>query len=308
MKTTKMFVPALVLFLGLASPAASPAQDKKEVNLAAAPPKMALLEHKQVYSGKSEDRRKIEESLSIACDRLQAPRFWIDLESIAGEPESLVFSSFDSYEQMQQSDADWSQFLAGHSDLARMREEARSLTGGERKIIAVRRDDLGYLADSIDLSEARFLQVLEVRLFPGRENDFADAFKILADAQSRIQAETPWVVYEVDAGLPTPTFLVLSPMAELKQRDDLLSQSAALVQAEGDQSAETLQKIARESYAATENTMYAVNPGMSHVSKEFAATDVEYWSHRASDVKPEAKPETKPDSKPKPKAPPKPGA
>ena len=292
---------AALSFVGAAVLSNAPvslAQDKKEVNLAAVPPKVLLLEHKQPYPGKTEERRKLEESLSAACERLDAPRVWIDLEALSGEPEALIFSPFDSYEQMEQSDFEWSQFLAGHADLQRTREDTKSLIGGERKIVAIRRDDLGYLADAIDLSEARFLQVLEVRLFPGRENDFADAFKILSDAHTKVQAETPWVVYEVDAGLPAPTFLVLSPMAELKERDDLLAQAGGIADAEGD-GAETFRKIARESFANTESTIYIVNPGMSHVSKAFAATDLDFWMRRNAGATPEPRPEAKPESKPK---------
>ena len=300
MRALKMVAAALVATAALLAAAPSRAQDKKEANLEAAPPKVLLLEHKQPYSGKAEERRKLEEALSAACEKLDAPRVWIDLESLSGEPEALVFSPFDSYEQMEQSDFEWSQFLAGHADLQRIREDTRSLVGGERKIIAILRYDLGYLVDSIDLSEARFLQVVEVRLFPGRESDFVDAFKILADAHTKVHTETPWVVYEVDAGLPTPTFLILSPMVELKERDDLLAQSPAIADAQGD-GGDALKKIARESYAATESTIYRVNPGMSHVSKAFAATDMEFWMHRGPAASQEAKPEAKPESKPKPK-------
>ena len=304
MKAMKRFSAPLVLVLTLATSVVH-AQDKKEANLAAAPPKILMLEHKQAYSGKSEERRKLEESVAAACDRLDAQRFWIDLESMSGEPEALVFSPFDSYEHLEDSNSEWNQFLAGHGDVQRMLEDTRALVGGERKIIAVRRDDLGYLADNIDLSEARYMHVTEVRLFPGRESDFVDATRILAEASSKAQGETPWVVYEVDAGLPAPTFLVFSPMAELKQRDDLLALTGNLADAEAD-NAETLKKIVRESYASTENTIYAIRPAMSHVSKAFAATDMDFWMRHAPAAAPapkaDAKPETKPDQKAKPKA------
>jgi hypothetical protein len=308
MRATKQLVAMLALGAVLLPPATLPAQDKKEVNLAAAPPKIALLEHVQIFSGKTEERRKLEENFSTACDRLDAPRFWIDLESLTGDTDSLVFSSFDSYEQLEGSSVDWNQFLSAHSDLQRIKDEARGLATAPRRIIAVRRDDLGYLADTIDLSEARYLAVMEVRLFPGHERDFADAVKIIADAHLKVQAELPWVVYEVDAGLPAPAFLVLQPMSELKQRDDLLALSGSIADAEGDPGVESLKKIARESYALTEHTVYSISPGMSHVSKAFAATDLEYWSHHSSEAKPEAKPDAKPDSKPKPKAAQKPAA
>ena len=273
---------AIVIVAGLLAASSLRAQDKKEVNLAAAPPKIALLEHKQPYSGKSEERRKLEETLSAACDRFEAPRFWIDLESLTGQPESLVFYPFESYEQLGQANTDWSQFLATHPDLDHVRGEIEGMIGSQRQIVAVRRDDLGYLADSIDLSEARFMNVLEVHLFPGHEDDFAEAFKIMVDAYTKIHADAPWMVYQVDVGTPAPTFLVFRPMSEIKQNDDLLSWNDALIEAEGEQGGESLKRIARQAYVTTESNVYAVNPEMSHVSKSFAATDPDFWIHRAA--------------------------
>jgi hypothetical protein len=292
MKAMKIIVAAIVVIL---SSSILPAQDQKPANPDAAPPNIALLVHQQVFSGKAADRERREIDVSRACDRLEAPRFWIDLESLTGQPEALVLSPFETYEQLGQSDMDWRQFLAAHPDLDRAQEEIDGVISSQRRIVAVRRDDLGYLAESIDLSEARFLNVLEVHLFPGHENDFAEAFKILADAYANIHADAPWVVYQVDVGTLGPTFLVFRPMTEIKQNDDLLSWNQKLIDAEGEQSVETLKRIARESFATTESNLYAVKPEMSHVSKSFAATDPDYWSHRAA---PEMKSESKPDPKP----------
>jgi hypothetical protein len=283
MKTMKIIAAMIVILWG---PLVSRAQDK---NLAAAPPNIALLVNKEVFLGKAADRQKLETAISRACDRMDVPRFWIDLESLTGEPEALVFSQFDSYEQIEQSDADWGKFLGAHPDLERMKEEVETLTANKRRTIAVRRDDLGYLSENIDLAEARFVHVLEVRLFPGHEGDFAEGYRILADAYAKIQADTPWVVYEIDEGAPAPTFLVLRPMSELKQQDGLMSRNQSLIEAEGEQGSETLKKIVREAYASTVSTIYAVNPEMSHISKAFADTDPAFWIHRVSDSKPEVK-------------------
>jgi hypothetical protein len=290
MKALKTFAAITILLLQGTILAA---QDQKAANVDAAPPAVALFAHQAAFSGKAANREKTEAGLSRACDRLEAPKFWIDLESLTGDPEALVLSPYDSYEQMQESNADWARLLSSHPDLGRMQEETASFVGSERKIIALRRDDLGYLAESIDLSEARFVHVLEVHLFPGRESDFAEAFKILADAYGKIQADTPWVVYQVDTGTVAPTFLVLRPMAEMKQNDDLLASFGNLIDAEGEQGSEALKRIAREAYASTESNLYAVNPGMSHVSKAFAAADPDYWLHRPADAKTDAKPEPK---------------
>jgi len=283
------------LFFVFLSTSILSAQDKKAANEAAAPPNVVLLVHQDIPPGKAAEAQKLVSSVSRACDRLGAPSYWIALKSLTGQQQAIFFDPFDSYEHLGQAHAEWGQFFSAHPDLARIQDEIDNLVLGERTSVAVRRDDLGYLAEAIDLSEARFMRVHEIRLFPGHENDAAEAFKILADAYGKIQADTPWVVYEVNVGMPSPTFVVFLPMSELKQNDDLLSWNLNLLEAEGEQGRETLQRIAREAYATTESNLYAVSPEMSHVSKDFAVTDPDFWSHHEA---PEPKPDAKPDPKP----------
>jgi hypothetical protein len=287
--------PFAAILLSLVCASILSGQDAKAAIPAAEPPNVLLLVHQEILPGRASERQKLETNISHACDRLDAPSFWIHLQSLTGPREALFFDAFDSFEQLEQADANWRQFYAVHSDLARMQEEIDALVRSERTIIAVRRDDLGYLAESMDLSETRFMRVLEIRLFPGHEKDFVEAFKILADAYTKIKADTPWLVYQVNLGMSTPTFLIIVPMSVLGQNDDLLSWRDNLLSAEGEEGVERLRQIARESYASTESNLYAVKPEMSHVSKEFAAGDADFWRHKtAPDAKPEARPLVKP--------------
>jgi hypothetical protein len=144
----------------------------------------------------------------------------------------------------------------------------------------VRRSDLSYQAGSIDLSKARFIRVLEVKVRPGYDEQFAEAFKVLRAAYLKIRADLPWVVYQVNVGMPSPTFLAFVPMRSLKQNDDLLSWRGLLREAEGESGASRMQQIAREAYISSESNLYAIKPEMSHVSKEFAAGDPAFWSFR----------------------------
>jgi hypothetical protein len=292
MRVDRVFAAAIVVLLG--GPILF-SQDKKAANEAAAPPDIVVLVQRDVPLGKTAERQRLETNVARACDHLGAPSYWIALQSLTGQQQAMSFDPFDSYEHVGQAHAEWSRFFAAHPDLAKMQEEISGLLLSERTSIAVRRDDLGYLAETIDLSEARFMRVHEIHLFPGHESDAAEAFKILADAYAKIQADTPWVVYEVNMGTPSPTFVVFLPMSEFKQNDDLLSWNLNLMEAEGEQGRETLQRIAREAYATTESNLYAVSPEMSHVSKDFAVTDPDFWLHREA---PEAKSDPKLEPKP----------
>jgi hypothetical protein len=246
--------------------------------LAGTPPKMLVLVHQEFRPGKAGERRKIEVAISRACDQLAVPNSWIDLESISGLPEALFFDPFDSFEQIDTAFVEWGRIFATRPEIARMQEELQSLVAAERTIIAVRRDDLGYRPQSIDFSKARFMRVLEVRLNPGHEGDFVEAFRDLSRAYEAIKANTPWVVYQVNVGMPSPTFIVFLPLRALKQNDDLLDWRHSLREAGSEEAAQRTDQIARESYLSTESNLYAFSPETSHVSRDFSDGDPEFWS------------------------------
>src|SRR5437016_14384848 len=269
---------AAIDLLALAYSSISWGQDNRTVNPTPAPPNLLLLVRQEIQYGKANARKKLGVAIARACNRLDVPNSWIDLQSLTGPREMLFFDPFDSFEQLEQSLDGWKQIYAAHPDLARMQEEIDSLLTSERTIVAVRRDDLGYHADNIDLSETRFMRVVEVRLAPGHESEFAETFKILGEAYEKIKADSPWVVYQVKLGMQSPGFLIFMPMYALKQNDDLLSWQENLREAEGEEAMQRLQQIARESYVNTESNLFVGNSEMSHVSKEFEAGDPNFWT------------------------------
>lgn len=261
------------------------AQTENPASLATAPPKLVLLVHQQFQFGKAGARQKLEVAMSRACDRLTVPNSWIDLESITGLPEALSFDPFDSFDGVDKAFLAWGQIFAAHPDLARMQGEIDVTLSSQRTLIAVRRDDLGFRVNEIDLSKAHFIRVLEVRLHPGHESDFVEAFKTLSAAHERINSDIPWVVYQVNVGLPSPSFLVFVPMIALRQNEDLLARRMSLQEAEGEEGFQRMQQIARDAYAATESNLYAVSPEMSHVSREFAEGDPAFWTPKGPSSK-----------------------
>jgi hypothetical protein len=241
------------------------------------PPNLLLLVHQEFLPGKAGARQKLEMAMSRACEKLNVPNAWIDLEAITGRPEALSFDPFDSFEQIEYAGAEWPKIYAKNAEVGQLQEEINALIASQRTIIALRRDDLGYRAKTINLSKVRVMRVLEVHLYPGHERDFAEAFGILGAAYERINSDTPWVVYQVNVGESSPTFLVFVPMTALRQNDDLVARRIDLLHVEGQERSERMQQIAREAYASTESNLYAVSPETSHVFKEFAAGDADFW-------------------------------
>ena len=258
------------------------AQTEKPASAATGPPKLLLLVHQQFKFGSEGARQKLAVSITRACSHVDVPNSWIDLQAMTGPPEALSFDPFDSFERVDNAAVVWGQLFASHLELAHLQEQIRALETSESTIIAVRRDDLGYRVNRIDLSKARFMRVLEVRLRPGHEGDFVEAFKLLSAAYEKIDASMPWVVYQANVGMTSPAFLVFVPMRALKENDVYLARAPKLREAEGDAGFDRMQQIAREAYTSTESNIYAISPETSHVPKEIVDGDREFWSPKPS--------------------------
>jgi len=252
-------------------------QTKDSVWPETAPPKLALLVYQKFPLDKMAASGKALAAAARACENLEVPNSWMVMESVTAEPEFLSFDLFDSFAHIDKAYAKWGPIYAGHPELAKAQAQIMGALASQRTIVAVRRADLSYRASRIDLSKARFMRVLEVKLHPGRENDFAEAFQKLSTAYEKTDSDLHWVVYQVNVGMPAPTFFAFVPMKSLAQNDDLLNLRDKLRQAEGE-AAERMQQIAREAYAQTESSLYAISPQKSHVSKEFAAGDPQFWT------------------------------
>lgn len=274
-------------------------QTHTPLSVATGPPKLLLLVHQSFLPAKDSARQKLDMAMSRACEKLDLPNAWIDLEPVTGPSERLSFDPFDSFEQMEHAAAEWPKIFASNPEVGRIQEQLQALLVSQRSIVLVRRDDVGYRANTIDLSKARIMRTLEVRVRPGRDKDFVDAFKVLASAYEKTNSDLPWVVYQVNAGMPSPTFLIFVPMHALRQNDDLISRRQAIQAAEGEAGFEQMQQIARDAYESTESNIYAVSPQMSHVSADFAAGDPSFWTLQPAPDKPTAAKPSRPRRKTK---------
>ena len=268
---------AMVAAFALICAGGATGQTKEPANAETAPPKLAVLVYQRFPLDKMAASGKALAAAARACANLDVPTSWIVMDSVTGEPEVLSFDPFDSFAHVNKAFAEWGPLYAAHPELGKAQSQIMAALQSQRTIVAVLRDDLSYRANRIDLSKARFLRVLEVRLHPGHEAEFAEAFQKLSAAYEKIDSDLPWVVYQANVGTPSPAFFAFVPMKTMAQNDDLLNIREKLREAEGE-AAERMLQIAREAYAQTESNLYAISPEKSHVSEEFAAGDPQFWT------------------------------
>lgn len=271
---TKMCL-GLIAALALTTP---PVRGQAAHTTPDAPPKLALLAYQQMQPGKAGTRQELEISIARAFDRLEAPISWIELEAMTGPPGALFFDPGNSYEEIEKAGGLLGSIFGAHPELAQKQQQVEELLAASSTVVALRRDDLGYRPDSVALAKARYVRIETVKIHSGHERDFIDAQNTLRSAIEKNRSEAAWVVYQVNQGLPEPTFLIVEVLRSLKELDDRLAAHKSLDAAQTDVERVHLEQLARDAYISRESNLYAIHPEMSHVAKEFAAQDPQFWT------------------------------
>lgn len=268
---------AILLVLFAASVRPMRAQDDKPKT--PGPPKFLNMVHQELKPGRVWEYDELEASIARIYSREAILVYWVELESITGPSEVLYLNFFDSSEELAKSQKALSAALAAHPELAQTQDRLlQENTSSGTTVLGIRRDDMGYRANTIDFSKMRALRLSTIFAHPGYERAFMETQWSLSEASQKANARTAWAVYEVVGGLPEPAYVIVSPMESLGEVDDVFGASQALKTSEGGVAEQHLQELARISYGTSDTRLFLVGPKMSHVSKELAASDPDFWS------------------------------
>jgi len=300
MNVTFISLCAGILFLTSAS--VLQGQTPEALNPAGAPPRFLNFVDVQLKPGRAGAYARLEADLVRAYNGAQVDVHWLCLQAITGPSGVLYLNFFDSFEEYENIFATYGQALSRHPDVLQMQERLQENTSGDKTVIGVRRDDLGYRVSAIDFSKMRRLRIREFHVRSGHERGFVEAAKVVAASYEKIALETPWVVYQADSGAVGSTFFVLYPMRSLTDWDNVLAKGGPLSDAQAEIGGERLPQILLEAIASAENQMYVVSPERSHMPKDFTDGDPGFWTPQ-SPAKPAPaapKPATKPPAEKKP--------
>jgi hypothetical protein len=266
-----LFLPALAC--------AMRAQDSTAEASSAGPPRFLNMIHQELKPGRSGAYEELETSVARIYTREAIPFFWVELESITGPAEVLYLNLYDSAEEMATAMSAVSAGLAAHPELAQMQDRLlQENVTNATTVLGVRRDDMGYRANTIDFSKMRALRLSTVFAHAGYERAFMETEWSMSEASEKVHAQAAWAVYEVVGGLPEPAFVIVTPMQSLQEVDDLFKTSQALRQSEGGVLQQHLQELARVAFGTSDTRLFSVGQKMSHVSKKFAAGDADFWA------------------------------
>jgi hypothetical protein len=257
-----------------------------------APPPVLLIVREDIKPGKMPAHNIHSANFARIFRQLQTPSYRIAMVPVAGsENEVIYITPLDTFKEMEETGRDTDKRMSGvngstKSELDRLDKEAADLHAGMRDMFAVYRPELSYDA-GVTLPQMRYFAITTVRVRPGQEDQYAEYVRNLTNvARSKAKVELHVAAFQVIAGSPTTTYMFFRPMKSLAEYD--LKIGTRVRDAMSEDQKKKADKLAGETVVFSETSVYAFNPQMSYVPKEFVAVDPTFWT-----PKPEAPAPTK---------------
>lgn len=250
-------------------------------------PKVLMVVREQIKEGREAAHAKAEEAWPRIFSKGNVTTHYVGMTAESGPSEAWFLEPYDSFGGMEKARGEIEQSpLAADLEVANVQDG--ELRTGSRTLLAVYRGDLSFHpAEAMSsLPKCRHMGVTVLRIKYGHDADLAQIAKLLIDGDEKSNSDQPVLTYQAISGGPSGTYLIFSPMDSLAHMDAAPARLAAARQAMGERNRQRLDALALEVLQSSESLLFAFNPRMSYVSKEFAAGDPEFWNPKPASPKP----------------------
>ncbi len=250
-------------------------------------PRVLMVIQEQIKEGREAAHARAEEAWPRIFQKGNVTSHYLGMTSESGPPVAWFLEPYDSFGAMEKARAEIEKSFA--ADLEKANVEDGDLRTGSRTLLTVFRGDLSYHpAEAVaSLKKSRHMGVIVLRIKYGRDADLEQLARLLIEGDEKSNSNQPVLAYQVVSGGPSGTCLLFSPMDSLARMDSAPARMAASRQAMGDRGQKHFDMLAPEVVQSIDNLLFAFDPRMSYVSKEFAAADPDFWNPKPN---PPAKP------------------
>ncbi len=252
------------------------------------PPPVLRIIREDIKEGKGAGHAKSENAFMHEAARLKYPANIIGMTTVTGPSQAWFLEAHASFSAIESTLA---AFDNPNAQFAKLDELDAELRSSSRVSIAAYQPEISYHGQELmqALPKARYFNVTTIRVQPGHDQDFAELGHIAVDALQKSMSEQPVAAYKIVSGMPNETYLLFEPTASLKSLDTQPDRSRAMAQAMGDSGLARYLKTGRENIVSEESVLFAIDPKMSYVSKDFAAVDPAFWNAKPAEAKASAK-------------------
>jgi hypothetical protein len=250
-------------------------------------PAFLRITREEVKVGRGAEHAKLEAGWPAAFERAKSPDFYLAMDSLTNN-EAWFVQPAASYSAMGEAMAR-EQDPALSGELDRLRRADADMISGVRTIELRARPELSR-GTYPEIGKQRFWEITVFQMRPGGASAFADVAKMYGTASEKAGRTIGYRVYEVTAGMPTPTFFLFTSVGAFADFDKLVTEDEATFKATPPDAF----KAFDEKLISTETYRMQLNPQMSYVPRDVRESDPAFWMPKkpAAPKAPTAAPKT----------------
>jgi hypothetical protein len=245
-------------------------------------PEYLQIIREDVKVGRGAEHAKVEAGWAAAYERSKSADYYLGMTSLTSTEAWFVLPS-SSFKAMGEAMARDNGPVLG-PELDRLRRADGELVSGWRGVLLRARPDLSG-GTYPDIGKQRHWNIGVFRMRPGGQQVFADIAKAYGSAAQRAGRTIGFRVYEVAAGMPTPTYFVFSSVQGFGDFDTLHDQDVATLGEMLKGADEKMMATWNEKLINAENFVLSLNAELSYVPADVRAADPAFWGKKPASPK-----------------------
>ena len=202
----------------------------------------------------------------------------VGLAAATGIPQTSMVEFHANFASIEDLDKSVRSVAQGMQPRDSFGQPADDLLAPPRTMIALFEPDWGCRPDEAIrlLPKARYVRATIHRIRTGLESDFEELVRLRKLTNDSVNLDRPELAYHVISGAPSGTYIVLSPLNTLRVMDEGVADVPAFAAPVADLCAKAAPEAA-DIEISREHLLFRVEPPLSYVSDDFAASDQPFW-------------------------------
>ena len=242
------------------------------------PPPYIQIFREQVKFGRAGAHVQTEAGWPRAFGRGKIKNNYIALTSMYGPSEAWFVEGHESVAEIEAINKAIAAAPGLEAELDRLGQVDAANVSGADAILARFVPDASNPGE-VKLGEIRFWEITIFRVRPGKEANFFEGANVFKSVVQQAKVNAPWASFEVQAGIPGPTYLVFSPHTTLAEIDQSTGNGAAIMKAMNEETMKKLGTVS-EGFISVQNLVFSVSPEMSYPTAEWVASDPAFWNRK----------------------------
>jgi len=243
--------------------------------LPTAQPNRLTIVREQVKVGHAASHARNEAGWPVALEKAKSPDYYIALTSMTGSPEAWYLSPSESYAAEAASMKRDAKDAVLSAELDRLALADSEFITNATVIQSTARPDLS-LGKFPVVAKVRFFEISVFSVRQGQEQKIDTIIKTYGVVRKRVSPDASYRIYTVVAGMPDPTYIVISSVEDYAEFDRTTAEHNKVFTTATPEESAIFDKWG-EAVMKSETNRYRVNPVQSYVSKEVRASDPDFW-------------------------------